>query len=84
MKAKTGTGIREGMPPRPTPAGDGPPPRGRQMKGERVSGAAPRARQLFLKEDPGLVDLDAREEEFRKVCLPTRVSKPLKGCSSGG
>lgn len=39
----------------------------RVAKGEKVSGTAGVARKFF-KEDPGLKDLDRREEEFRKVC----------------
>lgn len=39
----------------------------RVVKGESVAGSSGVAR-TFYKEDPGLKDLDRREEEFRKVC----------------
>lgn len=44
----------------------------RVVKGESVAGAAGLAK-VFHKEDPGLKDLDRREEEFRKVLYLSRM-----------
>ena len=61
----------------------------RYGRGERVSGGAQCHVALqepngkFYKEDPGLVDLDDREEEFRKV-LPCVFWERGMGMGEGG
>lgn len=56
----------------------------RVVKGESVAGTAGVAK-VFHKEDPGLKDLDRREEEFRKVsivCIPVHATSEQVGATA--
>lgn len=92
-KMKAGEGAGVGMRSRAGSTGNGFPSyqERRYGIGERVSGGArsPVALQQpngkFYKEDPGLVDLDDREEEFRKVLPCVFCERGLgMGCARGG